>query len=256
MSRVLIFILAIVIGLAAEALAVNLIGRSCEPQQNETTQPKDTNASQQTNAPANAAPIVNAAKSPPAEPDTSPKNEGRNQELWWHNFRCGATVTDSAIVFFTYCLIVVGVAAIRSSERTVRDLERAYLSSSGPLIIGEADRGFKFEVSNNGKTPGTLLEFCIEFRPITEIALAPKYLDPDYARTPYRREFYAGERDVQLARPPVPASIRDPVVYGRIWYLDIWGKPHTWGFLLRIGDGGTSGYFPEADIHPYYHYWN
>jgi hypothetical protein len=42
--------------------------------------------------------------------------------------------TDLLLAFFTYCLVIVGWFTIRSSERTVQNLERAFLAV-GPTKI-------------------------------------------------------------------------------------------------------------------------
>src|SRR5262245_23378725 len=42
--------------------------------------------------------------------------------------------TDLMLAFFTYCLVIVGWFTIRNSERTIRNLERAFLSV-GPTKI-------------------------------------------------------------------------------------------------------------------------
>jgi hypothetical protein len=43
--------------------------------------------------------------------------------------------TDLPIVYFTYCLVVVGWFGIKSSERSVQNLERAFLSVSPSKIM-------------------------------------------------------------------------------------------------------------------------
>lgn len=40
---------------------------------------------------------------------------------------CNASPTDIALVFFTYCLVVVGWVTMRSNEKTMREIERGRL---------------------------------------------------------------------------------------------------------------------------------
>ena len=58
---------------------------------------------------------------------------------------CGEMrLTDLALVFFTYCLVVVGAFTLRSNQRTVQDLERAYLWPGFGLLIYK--HGERFQI--------------------------------------------------------------------------------------------------------------
>jgi hypothetical protein len=128
----------------------------------------------------------------------------------------------------------------------------------GPLAIDASGfpQYYRLEVSNNGKTAGTLLEIAVEFRSLSKIQQSPEYLSPGYRRVPYRRVFYPGERETKLSKYSVPRDIPDPFVYGRLWYEDIWGKEHVSSFLLKLGPDGTTVQVDEPHIPPAYYYWN
>jgi hypothetical protein len=80
---------------------------------------------------------------------------------------CDAHFTDIAIAFFTYCLVIVGWAQMRSNEETVRNLERAQLMGGvAPNLINVAPDGkvtLQATVSNWGRSVAILKEFYGEF---------------------------------------------------------------------------------------------
>jgi hypothetical protein len=69
-----------------------------------------------------------------------------------------ARMTDILIAYFTYCLAIVGWFGIRSDQRTVEDLERAYLwpgfGKSEP--IAPHGRRWFVRVHNTGHTAGVI----------------------------------------------------------------------------------------------------
>jgi len=143
---------------------------------------------------------------------------------------CGEIkITDIAIAFFTYCLVIVGWFQLRSNEKTVLDLERAYVSGGGPNI----GQHFVVTVDNYGKTPATLIEYAVEFCDVTKIPDHPLYKDVGYQRIPHRANLRP-KTTFAIAAHPVPTGLQNPVVYGRFWYEDIWRRPHSHGFILSL----------------------
>jgi hypothetical protein len=149
---------------------------------------------------------------------------------WLPVWLCGeAKLTDIAIAFFTYCLVIVGWFQLRSNEKTVLDLERAYVSGGGPNI----GQQFIVTVDNYGKTPATLIEYAVEFCDVTKIPDYPLYDDVGYERIPCRANLKP-TATFAIASHLIPAGIQNPVVYGRFWYEDIWKRRHSHGFILSL----------------------
>ena len=73
-------------------------------------------------------------------------------------------ITDVALTFFTYCLVIVGWFQIRSNSTTIRELERAQLFCGpiSPLLTPDGTL-MQFVVSNYGRTLGVIKEFHYEF---------------------------------------------------------------------------------------------
>src|SRR5262249_16198356 len=76
--------------------------------------------------------------------------------------------TDLLLAYFTYCLVIVGWFTIRNSERTVQNLERAFLAV-GPKIETLSNPGrppfirMTFLVHNTGRTGALITKAYGEF---------------------------------------------------------------------------------------------
>jgi hypothetical protein len=75
---------------------------------------------------------------------------------------CDVHITDIAVVYFTYCLVIVGWFAMRSRERTSKDLERAYVFIDYELLMernthlkedGIINKQIALVFKNFGRTP-------------------------------------------------------------------------------------------------------
>lgn len=75
---------------------------------------------------------------------------------------CDVHITDIALVYFTYCLVIVGWFAMRSGERTSKDLERAYVFIDYELLMernialkegGIFNKPIALVFKNFGRTP-------------------------------------------------------------------------------------------------------
>jgi hypothetical protein len=74
-------------------------------------------------------------------------------------FFCDAKITDLAVAYFTYCLVIVGWFGIRGSQKAAEIVERAYLSPGYGLMIedrSEVRVGIHLGVRNTGRTVGIL----------------------------------------------------------------------------------------------------
>lgn len=164
LSLRVMFVLLIGIGIIVFLALIGLGTWLSYPTQTDTTQqPAHTEkrAEQPHNVPANIiGTIIMAAPSeaPPSGTkgaDGAQKPEQKSFGFW------DATVTDLALVFFTYCLVIVGWATMRSNESTLQEIERGRLFSGvepstirnngGLLAVG-------LSLQNHGRTTGFMKE--------------------------------------------------------------------------------------------------
>jgi hypothetical protein len=77
---------------------------------------------------------------------------------------CETRSTELGLVFFTYCLVIVGWFTIRSGERTTRRMERAYIFAGPYRPIWSGQTTFtKIELGNYGRSPATIKEAYGEY---------------------------------------------------------------------------------------------
>jgi hypothetical protein len=93
--------------------------------------------------------------------DYQPSSKGYEQITWF----CDISVADIGLMFFTYCLVIVGWAGIKSNEQTVRAIERPWLfieSISANGLINLLPGGkilIATTVINAGRSPVILKRF-------------------------------------------------------------------------------------------------
>jgi hypothetical protein len=166
---------------------------------------------------------------------------------WWKKFFCDAKITDVALTFFTYCLIIVGafqarylyhtVIATRMAAEHIPRVERAYIflqvgqlrtvEDSPGNIIGEVMVG----VTNEGKTPATIQGIYGQFAP----------------NEPVGRPIYSGGRTIELdiaapadrffvlaMAPFTTKEIREQYFFGYVEYLDIFKNILKSRFCFKI----------------------
>lgn len=166
-------------------------------------------------------------------------------------------IFDGLIAFGTIALAVGTILLFRETHRIFErtpDIERAYISGGGWLLVkpdgspvfGEdGNRIFAVSVDNYGKTPGDLRWYAFEFCALNKIPMIPKYAREGYTR---RREFFDRIGPGTMGRPideiSYPKS-KSEVVYGRHWFVDIWGKEHSSGFILHVKGGATGNTVPN-----------
>jgi hypothetical protein len=120
------------------------------------------------------------------------------------------------------------------ANKRVREIERANLTSGG----GSGEKIFHLDVGNYGKTPAYLLEYTVIICSADKIGPTPEYLLPEHKRKQYPDRIPPGaHKKIDLVAVP---TIEKPVVYGRVWYQDIWKETHYFSFILAIlPTGGT-----------------
>jgi len=115
-------------------------------------------------------------------------------------------------------------------------LARAYVSGGGPWIkaapLFPHPVGFQLTVDNYGKSPATVVEFALEICEMTNLPERPRYLRDDYPdRQALRATIRPKQKGLLFAEKHF-APMQNAVAYGRIWYLDIWQRPHYYSFVL------------------------
>jgi hypothetical protein len=169
---------------------------------------------------------------------------------------CGETkVTDILLAFLTYCLVIVGWFGIRSSERSTRELERAYIFGTPQIDTSQKKAGTTFIeilLENYGRTMGTV-----------EII----YGEVSQAVEPHGRPVYkhgsARAANGALA-PTLGTPVRAPVTFecptnkdfyffGFITYSDLFRRTHISRFCAKIFVSGTGIEAAGTDA---FHDWN
>jgi hypothetical protein len=181
-----------------------------------------------------------------------------------HDFRdylpswlCGETkVTDVLLAFLTYCLVIIGWFGIRSSERTTRELERAYIFAT-PQIDASKKRKerttyVEIMLQNYGRTMGTVEIVYGEVSQTVE-----PYGIPLYRKGSAR--VANGAIEPTLGKPiRAPVTFECPTdedfyFFGYVTYTDLFRRPHTSRFCAKIFVDGKG---IEAAGTPDFHDWN
>lgn len=151
------------------------------------------------------------------------------------NLLCEVRVTDIALVYFTYCLVIVGWSTMRSGERTSRDLERAIIVG-GPTANPGHDEGNMIlipQFANYGRSFALLKEIRIGVSDDEPVSSTP-----DYSRLEIHQHDLVVHPDAKNVRDPhasVTHSIGKPFYcFGYFKYLDIFRREHTSRFCGRM----------------------
>lgn len=175
----------------------------------------------------------------------------------WVSIVCEVKAADIALVFFTYCLVLVTWWLVKVTsilaEHTPK-VERAYISGGGvrtagyggmmsdgfPRLVAAEGNEFQFRINNYGKTPGNLLRVGWNF--CDETAIPP---EPEYIFEEWPIPIDPGRHGEPIFERPIPQTLKSPVVYGRFFYKTIFKTRHSSGFIYRIARGQ-----PSAPIRP------
>jgi hypothetical protein len=151
----------------------------------------------------------------------------------------------------------IAANAAQISAEHIPRVERAYLSGSGtarravmftdPTIPATAKMvaTFGFDINNFGKTPGELFEIKYGFLAIPTdpnfVAPGPpQYTERLFWQDWYRPGIQSREIPWRVEIPP-----RFPlIIFGRLYYRDIFGQKHSSGFILRIESSGDTTPIP------------
>lgn len=148
---------------------------------------------------------------------------------------CDAKGTELGLVFFTYCLVVVGWFTVRSNELTTQTLERGYLAVSPTdiqrrFVVGK-NRNSSFydeqdpqeivlnlRVENTGRTTATIKKVYVEFSREPPIGDLPQYKD---GREKIADFVFAVNVTDKLPIDHVTSFLTDQFVWGYIEYFDV-----------------------------------
>jgi hypothetical protein len=125
----------------------------------------------------------------------------------------------------------------RIAAEHIPRVERAYVSG-GATGIKDSPQYFMITIDNYGKTPAFIGTIWANIAPENKLPLVPVY-EREFARF--------GGQMLKADTPGHPAEVIGPwdvvegrVIYGRIWYRDIFKNCHSAGFILRILGAGQT----------------
>jgi len=146
--------------------------------------------------------------------------------------------TDLLLAYFTYCLVIVGWFTIRNSERTVQNLERAFLSVS-PTKITTLSRSANVNgvtapfvrltlyVHNTGRTFATITKLYAEFSQTAPDGDTPSYHGECATEFPADLSLAANSGSDLLPHLFDSTFYSEPIFFwGYVEYVDIFKVKH------------------------------
>lgn len=183
---------------------------------------------------------------------------------------CDTRFTDVLLVIFTYCLVVIGWVGIRSSELTLRSLERADLS----LLLGDhelpqvlinaahaiglvsARPQITWRFFNNGRSAASIdgiragyVLTTEEFPPDDAPFMGTQsinFLDATVASRDHSSEFYELRLESSLSRADLDSLAAGGACvffFGAINYTDVFDGDRETVFCMRSERDGTLRYW-------------
>jgi hypothetical protein len=152
------------------------------------------------------------------------------------NLLCDARFTDITLVYFTYCLVIVGWFTMRTGERTSKDLERA-------VIIGAIKASPARDENGNMVLFPQFINYGRSFALLKEIRIGvsddePLSGTPDYSQlTSHRYDLviYPNAPNFRDERVTVIHPAQKPFYcFGYFKYMDIFRSEHTSRFCGRV----------------------
>jgi hypothetical protein len=144
---------------------------------------------------------------------------------------CQIRIADLALIYFTYCLVIVGYFTIKRSERTIQDLERAHFFGGTSKLDHDGQNNWYVEVSfvNQGRTSGIFRSIYWQFS-AEEPKGAPNYAGGNIKRMEFA--LVSGGDSGMVIREKVPQD--KPYFYGTFIYEDIFRRVHTNRFCQQL----------------------
>jgi hypothetical protein len=166
---------------------------------------------------------------------------------------CDAKISDLALAYFTYCLVIVGWFGIRSSAENTKAIERAYLFlGNGPMHFRNRRINFQLAVTNTGRCPGIMKEIKYAFLQREALPVTPNEVDWAWEIMEYDWVTPTGTRRDKLRR--VQGPIGDCFFVACLTYQDVFTKHrHTSRMSMKIRpDAGENEQVVRAGGDP----WN
>lgn len=180
-----------------------------------------------------AAPQLDAAanSSQLQPPQIRARQSGPDRETEAPIWFCDTKITDWALIFFTYALVIVGWFTMRGNEQMTRDVERAHIFAGPQDYRLHEDNTVSFDIAceNTGRSPGIVKRIYAEFyatEPTAELAYdIVDAIEDDFVLAP----------NVSSAIHNFRSSIKEPrFVAGFVDYEDIFRRRHRSKFCLQF----------------------
>lgn len=157
-------------------------------------------------------------------------------------------ITAISTVVIAAFTIVLGLAAYYQYHHA-REVDRAYLTVGGDLELLPPSPtqllpqpAFRLEIENIGRSAAFITSYDIHFTTTAQV------LRPQPARSVNEQAEILDDRlgpagsnhssFKKIKTGKVRTNSNDDIVYGAVWYTDIWQKPHHTRFILSIHQDG------------------
>jgi hypothetical protein len=175
--------------------------------------------------------------------------------------------------FFIFIFTGTLYSTSRNQLRFSRKVERAYVSGGVSIDWRDTDKteakasGIGYVVStvqdpywlhvvlsNHGKTPAHANRIAFSSCRDDELP-APASLEADYSRSDHHLDEWIspGEKDRPINIGFDFQIVSGRIVYGRVWYTDIFGDSHSSGFIARVYSRSIGSYRADS---PEYTAWD
>jgi hypothetical protein len=147
-------------------------------------------------------------------------------------------VGTAVIGLFT---VVLGVAAWYQL-RHAREVDRAYLTAGGDLDVDAAGNAvFRFEIENIGRSAAIVTSYDVQFATWPQVVL-PLPARPVNVEAHIHDDRFGPAGSTRSSFKAIMTNVLKPavadVVYGAVWYTDIWQEEHCSRFILSIHTDG------------------
>jgi hypothetical protein len=235
MHRAIAFLALVLLGIGLSAGFV--IDRSASCKVEETVQsPKAAQANTDVRG-------QEAIDAKPSVSDSTRDNNGKKHQpqiqdqskvSWFEKFLCDAKITDVAIAFFTYCLVVVGWFQLSGGEKILRDVERAHVFARISVTASGYAPTVRIRADNSGRGPATLRAIVGKFS-----AKEPWwYMNLKGADRHDKLDELIAPNEPAHNEIGFPSVISGPqYFFGYIEYQDMFHRLHRSMYCIRIEPG-------------------
>jgi hypothetical protein len=130
-----------------------------------------------------------------------------------------------------------GSPEVRVTNFGTQTVQTLGISTGGTMTVPIAPErtltgNFEIRVNNYGKTPGEL--WGVQWGFCEANAIPP---EPDFFDGNFHDWIQPGVGNRPLGSVPIPQHLKQPAIYGRFTYRDIFNQWHSAGFIQSIGPG-------------------